>query len=180
MKQHHPCLILNQDYRPLEIIRWQRAICLEIIGKEIPGEGVRIIEYYEGDSITSGDGSLFPVPAVGVTNHYVSRSKGVPLKKRNLLVRDNKTCQYCGSELSAKKSTIDHVKPRSHFKNPKHAHFWSNVVIACEPCNFRKGDKTPAQANMKLLSIPIDPDIDDFYRGINPYMNAPKEWDKYV
>ena len=49
--EHKPCLVLNQDYSPLSVISWKRAICLDIIGKEIIGEGVRVIERYNDDFI---------------------------------------------------------------------------------------------------------------------------------
>jgi 5-methylcytosine-specific restriction endonuclease McrA len=53
---------------------------------------------------------------------------------------------------------IDHVIPRS--KGGKHS--WDNVVIACEPCNSRKGDRTPLEAAMVLrtmLKAPTHPAI---------------------
>jgi 5-methylcytosine-specific restriction endonuclease McrA len=34
---------------------------------------------------------------------------------------------------------------------------WENVVTACGPCNRRKGNRTPDEANMKLLSTPGRP-----------------------
>ena len=34
---------------------------------------------------------------------------------------------------------------------------WENVVIACVPCNQRKGGRTPAQAKMLLRTQPIRP-----------------------
>ena len=56
---HNPCLILNQDYTPLTIINWKRAICLEIIGNEIPGEGVVVLEHYKKDIVFSGGGKAY-------------------------------------------------------------------------------------------------------------------------
>jgi 5-methylcytosine-specific restriction endonuclease McrA len=34
---------------------------------------------------------------------------------------------------------------------------WENVVAACAPCNRRKGDRSPEEANMALLSRPTRP-----------------------
>jgi 5-methylcytosine-specific restriction endonuclease McrA len=67
-----------------------------------------------------------------------------------VLRRDKYACQYCGN---TKKLTLDHVMPRS--KGGKHS--WDNVVIACEPCNSRKGDRTPIQAGMVLRTKPKAP-----------------------
>jgi 5-methylcytosine-specific restriction endonuclease McrA len=32
-----------------------------------------------------------------------------------------------------------------------------NVVTACHPCNHKKGDKTPKEANMELIYVPYAP-----------------------
>ncbi|MEN9209290.1 MAG: HNH endonuclease, partial [Thermostichus sp. DG02_2_bins_29] len=37
------------------------------------------------------------------------------------------------------------------------SHSWDNVVTACERCNQRKGNRTPEEANMPLLSRPRAP-----------------------
>ena len=34
---------------------------------------------------------------------------------------------------------------------------WENVVSACLPCNLKKSNRTPQQANMPLLAIPYRP-----------------------
>jgi 5-methylcytosine-specific restriction endonuclease McrA len=34
---------------------------------------------------------------------------------------------------------------------------WENIVIACVPCNQKKGGRTPEQAKMRLLSVPVKP-----------------------
>ena len=177
---HKSCLILNQDYRPLQAISWRRAICLEIIGKEIPGEGIRVIEYYTDDTVTSAGGDIFPIPAVAVTNAFIKIKRSVALKKRNLLIRDRKTCQYCGKVISSNAATIDHVVPQSRFMNRKDAHTWDNTVICCLKCNTQKKDYTPKQAGMKLLKEPRFPDNIESYRGVNPYDSMPSEWQAYV
>lgn len=178
--RHKPCLILNQDYRPLLVISWKRALCLEIIGKEMPGEGIRVVSYYDNDHVTSAGGEDFPLPAVAVTNRYVKRRRKIALKKRNLMIRDNHSCQYCGNDLDRGKSTIDHVVPKSHFDDPVKAHTWDNTVIACLRCNSSKGDKTPKQANMRLLTIPKEPDHGSFYTGMSPWASMPEEWKEFV
>ena len=47
-------------------------------------------------------------------------------------------CGYCGGHAS----TIDHVLPRSRGGR----NTWPNTVAACDGCNQRKGDRTPAEA----------------------------------
>jgi uncharacterized protein (TIGR02646 family) len=177
--KHKPCLILNQDYTPLTIINWKRSLCLEIIGKEMPGEGVIVIEYYEDDTAISAGGEKFKIPAVAVTSRYIKRKNHIPLRKKNIAIRDNGECQYCGVKLSKGSTTIDHVKPKSHFKNKEDANTWENVVLSCSPCNTKKANKTPEQANMKLNKNPCKPK-DNKFLFISPYITIPKEWKIYV
>lgn len=184
--RHKPCLILNADYTPLQVISWKRAICKQIIGKEIPGEGITVIKYYENDVVQSAGGDFFPIPAVAVSNRYINRRRSIALKKRNVLIRDKRICQYCGHEVNPKNATIDHVKPKSHYKTRGEAHKWNNVVIACLECNTKKDNKTPEQAGMKLLSIPKEPDYNSY--NVNLYSSTvspwhsdvPEEWSVYI
>jgi 5-methylcytosine-specific restriction endonuclease McrA len=50
-------------------------------------------------------------------------------------------------------ATFDHVVPRSQGGPTS----WENVVIACAPCNQKRGGRTPAQARMDLRSQPARP-----------------------
>ena len=53
------------------------------------------------------------------------------------------------SILSSKKAplTIDHIVP----KNKGGEDSWTNLVIACQNCNRKKGNKTLKQSNMDLI-----------------------------
>lgn len=180
MKIHKPCLVLNNNYSPLLIVNWQRAICLDLTGKNDFGKGVRVIEYYSEEFITSSGGENFPLPAVAVVNKFVKRKRKIALKKRNLLIRDDKTCQYCGIYLKPSYATVDHVVPRSHHSNPRDAHRWDNTVIACFPCNSKKNNRTPRQAGMNLKNSPKEPDFKLFYAGMSAWNTVPDEWKIYV
>lgn len=67
-----------------------------------------------------------------------------------VLLRDRGRCAYCGR---AAATTMDHVLPRSRGG----ATSWANAVAACEPCNARKGDRTPEEAGMPLRWDPFVP-----------------------
>jgi 5-methylcytosine-specific restriction endonuclease McrA len=43
---------------------------------------------------------------------------------------------------------MDHVVPKS--RGGKNT--WSNLVLSCAACNNKKGNRTPMEANMKLLN----------------------------
>ena len=86
------------------------------------------------------------------------RSFRVKFNKRNLITRDGHCCQYCGTGEAP--LTIDHVFPRSRrskrFPNGGTT-TWQNCVTACIRCNLKKGNRTPEEAGMKLLSKPAPP-----------------------
>ena len=81
----------------------------------------------------------------------------VPFGKRNILIRDNFTCQYCGKKV--KKLTIDHIIPKSRGGETS----FENCVSSCKECNNRKGMKTPREAGMSLMKVPTQPTIMEFY-----------------
>jgi len=145
-------ILLNADYSFLNTISWQKAMCLIEKGKvEIVKASKKIIKSLENAWERT-------VPKVLRLVHLVRtiyRSK-VPFSKRNVLYRDNFTCQYCGTK--KQKLTIDHVTPRGQGGISS----WENCVAACKPCNNDKGNRTPRQAKMRLPRRPIQPTIMEF------------------
>ncbi|MEL0097764.1 MAG: HNH endonuclease [Planctomycetaceae bacterium] len=73
--------------------------------------------------------------------------------RKNLYLRDNRQCQYCGKHLNFGQLSLDHVTPRSKGGDTS----WENIVCSCTPCNTRKGCRTPQEASMELLSNPGRP-----------------------
>jgi uncharacterized protein (TIGR02646 family) len=67
------------------------------------------------------------------------RSRGPRVRER-LSAEQNHRCCYCGvrtNEPGAPSPTIEHVRPRRHGGNDA----YSNLVMACQPCNQKRGDK---------------------------------------
>ena len=85
---------------------------------------------------------------------------GVKFNRRNVFARDNYTCQYCGKKFKTKQLTWDHVIPKS--RNGVSA--WNNLVCACFKCNSKKSNKTPKEANMKLIRKPYKPKYSPVFR----------------
>jgi hypothetical protein len=71
--------------------------------------------------------------------------------RRNLLLRDEGTCQYCGKSLPASQLSVDHVVPTSRGGS---GCSWENQVIACRRCNGRKGNRLLSEAGMRLIRPP--------------------------
>ena len=77
----------------------------------------------------------------------------VKFNRRNIFARDGNHCQYCGKKFPSNELSLDHVKPRSQGG----ASTWENLVCACTRCNIRKGGRTPAEAGIKLIRVPVKP-----------------------
>lgn len=140
-------LVLNATYEPLSIVSVRRAVVLLL------KEKAEIVEATE--AVLRSEHIVLPVPLVIrlVTYVPVPRRLGLPVTRRTVLARDRYTCQYCGSQPGKAHLTVDHVVPRSRGGKT----VWENVVIACGPCNRRKGDRTPEEAGLRLLSRPARP-----------------------
>ena len=75
------------------------------------------------------------------------------LNRRNIFARDANRCQYCGKFFPTSELSFDHVMPRSRGGETT----WENIVCACVSCNVRKGGRTPLEASMKLIRLPVRP-----------------------
>jgi 5-methylcytosine-specific restriction endonuclease McrA len=85
------------------------------------------------------------------TKHVLS--KKIRFSRRNVCIRDGYSCQYCGTQLNTKDIQLEHVIPVSKGGKTE----WTNIVCSCHKCNSKKRDRTPAEADMKLLRKPFEP-----------------------
>jgi 5-methylcytosine-specific restriction endonuclease McrA len=158
-------LVLNENYEPLNICQARRAIVLMLRGKA---------EVLENDSreIRSPSFSIH-LPSVIRLVYLVKRPQPQRrLTRREILLRDHYTCQYCGKE--TRELTIDHVIPRRLGGK----HDWDNVVSACKACNHHKAGRSPKEAGMKLIRRPTQPPPVRYYI-VYPVQSHP-EWEKYL
>jgi 5-methylcytosine-specific restriction endonuclease McrA len=140
-------VVFSKSYLPITQVNIKHAIRLLVTEK------AEAIDWDDNRYIpVRSPGSVLLVPQrIRLKINHVERAWRVPaVTRREILRRDNHTCQYCGS---GKHLTLDHVQPRSKGG----AHTWDNVVTACEPCNTRKGDRTLQQAGMRLRTRPKPP-----------------------
>ncbi len=79
--------------------------------------------------------------------------KEVKFTRHNLFERDRNTCQYCGKTFDRRDLNLDHVIPRDRGGPTT----WENIVCSCIPCNTRKANRTPAEAQMRLVRKPKRP-----------------------
>lgn len=57
-------------------------------------------------------------------------------------------CFYCREVMQLEHATIDHVIPRSKGGKNK----VRNYVLACKPCNAKKGDRLPTEDEKRLAA----------------------------
>ncbi len=159
-------IVLNSDYSFLNLVDWKTAMRLVCKKKvEVLKETTRILK----DELKTWS---IAVPLVIrlvkiVRTIYKTR---VPFSKKNVFVRDDFTCQYCGEKFHGKTKkrindeserlllNIDHIIPTS--KGGKSS--FENCVSSCKTCNNKKGNKTPNEANMPLKRTPFQPTIMEF------------------
>ena len=173
-KIHNDCLILNSDYSPLCIIDWQKSMIWYYRSKYINNRYIEIIAFHQNDVVV-GAKSDFEIPSIIRILKYLNfANKSVKFSRRNLFIRDNFTCQYCGRqnvELS-----LDHVFPRYLGGT----HTWDNLVTCCKKCNGIKGWRTLDQSGMKLLSKPKIPPT-NFRTALKNHRGSDyEEWDFYL
>lgn len=140
-------LALDASYIPIARLPWQRALTLYFLGK------VEIVEEYEDKEIRSVSFVLKLPSVVRFIRALRGRKHVVKFSRESIYVRDRGRCQFCNTSVPRATFTYDHVVPRAQGGKTE----WTNIVISCMPCNQRKGNRTPGQAGMKLLSLPVKP-----------------------
>ncbi len=162
-------LLLDQGYQPIQIIPWQRAICMVILGK------AEMVATHDTSIRTVSE--AYPTPAV-VRLYKRHRNTYPVLKfsKDGVHARDGYLCQYCGTRLGRRELTLDHVVPR-HAGGPTS---WDNLVTSCSPCNLQKGGRTPSEAGMTLRTVPGRPRLTLVNRTIRRLEVVPAPWQDWI
>lgn len=141
-------LLLNASLQPLNVISHRRLVIL------LSKEKVAFVDQEEEvEAALALEGRRLPDDVMIVRllrNIHVPRRMLRP-NRRNLLLRDDHTCQYCGYTGPVSELTVDHVLPVSRGGAPDR---WENVVVACKRCNWRKANHLPEEVGMQLRREP--------------------------
>lgn len=166
------CLVLDVSYRAHSRISWEEAIIKVLIDKT-----VEIVEEYPDRYINTVNWTV-KMPSVVRLIMPVRREKAVKFSRHGIYARDNGRCQYCGLRVSKKEMQYEHVTPRAQGGKT----CWENIVVACMTCNQKKAGRTPQQAKMHLLSIPVKPKkLPDFgVHGLYFHKGMPDAWKTYL
>jgi 5-methylcytosine-specific restriction endonuclease McrA len=136
-------LVLNSQYLPIQTTSIKKAIKLIY-------RGVAVAEKYTDKMWHSISTEIILPSVIRLINFHKIPVKTYKLSKKNILIRDRYTCQYCKQTVSDRSLTIDHIIPKSRGGSSR----WENLVTACKRCNSIKADRTPEEAGMLLLSKP--------------------------
>ncbi|HVP02869.1 MAG TPA: HNH endonuclease [Solirubrobacteraceae bacterium] len=153
-------LVLNATYEPINVCTVRRAAVLLL------KEKAELVERASWE--LRSEHTHMPRPVVIRLMAYVNVPRDTHQRKitrRAVFARDGWTCQYCGTRSNL---TVDHVIPRSKGGDSS----WENIVASCAPCNRRKGDRLPAQANMHPRCTPRPPSPHVFLAVATPRIPA--------
>jgi len=144
-------LKLDSSFKPIEVVPWQEAFVLTYVGK------AWAVEYT--DKWVNSASKRFKLPSVIALYQFIDEKFfTLPCTRKNVVIRDEHTCQYCNTRFLEKDLTVDHVVPKSKGGPTE----WSNVVAACIPCNQSKANHYLKDSPVSLQKMPTKPS----YRSI--------------
>ena len=165
-------LLLNQTYEPLGTVSVARAVIMTF-------KDTVTVEEFDGERVLRSARAEFRVPSVIRRRTYINirrRREAAGMKRLRIYMRDKFRCQYCGEKKAAAQLTLDHIMPRSRGGDNSPV----NIVTACVSCNNRKGDRTPAEARMPLLTSQSALRVKLERVVLCHYAEARAEWRKYL
>jgi 5-methylcytosine-specific restriction endonuclease McrA len=162
-------LLLNSWYFPIQIIPWTAAVTMKY--KNI----IEVVSEYSEEVCSPS--VRWKMPAVIRLKKQVrSRKNKIKYSSRNIYLRDNHSCQYCGIRFPESQLSVDHVIPKKHGGTK----CWTNIVTSCKTCNLRKGSLSCDEAGMFPINIPTRPKS---LPVVAPYVEKkeiPVEWLPYL
>lgn len=180
-----PVLVLNRNFAPVRITTARQAFTLLFLGRARALDAR--FEPHAWDEWASSEPSVtdetigtargpIRVPRVLILVSY-GRVPTAPLRlsRRNIFLRDQFTCQYCGDRPHVRDLNLDHVVPKS--RNGKST--WDNLVTSCRHCNLKKGYRLPDECGMIPRSRPTRPGWSAALRMAAPTQRYP-EWGPFL
>ena len=161
-------LVLNANYFPVKTIPWESAI------KRVYEGTVDVLVEYQDEC--SSPSVTWRVPAVIRVRRTVKVKHAVRFSPKNVFLRDNYTCQYCGQKFPESQLECEHVVPKSHGGKRT----WDNIVAACRSCNCKKADRECDECGMFPINRPRRP---SYLPPRGPRIareEAPAEWLAYL
>jgi 5-methylcytosine-specific restriction endonuclease McrA len=179
----YPCLILNSDYRPLSHLplslwSWDDSLRALFAGRAVK------VSTYEGVVVRSVREG-YELPSIIALKSFRQQPLRSPtLTRKGVFLRDNYSCQYCGTRHleDISKLSLDHLVPHSKGGRLE----WTNTVTACMQCNFKKGNNGPQELvkiGMRLSRHPYEPtayELEGSARNLKRFKIQHADWTYYI
>jgi 5-methylcytosine-specific restriction endonuclease McrA len=166
---HKPVLVLNASYEPINICAARRALVLVL-------KGVASAEEHAQSNVHSSRQTIKLPSVIRLLEYRRIPHQTRALSRKNILMRDRYTCQYCLKSTPSGDLTLDHVVPRSRAGETT----WENLVACCHQCNNRKGNRTPEEAGMKLARAPRPFSLHTSRHLMRLLAKSDDQWRKYL
>ena len=165
-----PVLVLNASYEPINICGARRALVLVL-------KGVARTEEEQGAVLHAARMQVAMPSVIRLLEYRRIPHQTRALSRKNILLRDRNTCQYCGIILTAGELTLDHVIPRSRGGLST----WENLVACCHDCNRRKGNALLSElTDMKLTREPRSFSLHTSRHIMRMIGSADPSWRRYL
>lgn len=162
-------LVLSAAFEPISFIGFKSVFSL------LRRDAVEVMSFWPDEHLVIN----MPYPAVvrlksfKIRQKACTRHQAASYSRNVVFVRDGFRCCYCGTELTYKNATIDHVLPKFHGGGTT----WENCVTSCQPCNSQKSDLLLAKSGLKLRRIPTAPTSRHFWTArLHSNMPPKNEW----
>jgi 5-methylcytosine-specific restriction endonuclease McrA len=165
-----PVLVLNASYEPINICGARRALVLVL-------KGVAKTEEEHGLMLHAQRSRMAMPSVIRLLEYRRIPHQTRALSRKNILLRDRNSCQYCGVILPAGELTLDHVVPRSRGGLST----WENLVACCHVCNRRKGNHLLSEiSDIKLLREPRPFSLHTSRHIMRMIGHSDQKWRKYL
>lgn len=164
-----PVLVLNASYEPINVCAARRALVLVL-------KGVAATEEHAPGHVHAARATLKLPSVIRLLEYRRIPHQTRALSRKNILMRDRYTCQYCQRSAPTIELTLDHVIPRSRAGETT----WENLVACCYSCNNRKGSRTPEEAGMKLSRAPRPFSLHTSRHLMRLLAKSDDQWQKYL
>ncbi len=115
-----PVLVLNATFEPINVTAVRRALVLML-------KGVAQAEETNHAEVHTAQKAIQVPSVIRLLTYRHIPQQSRALSRKNILLRDRNTCQFCGHALPASELTLDHVMPRSRGGRSS----WENLVACC-------------------------------------------------
>jgi 5-methylcytosine-specific restriction endonuclease McrA len=160
-------LVLNRSFFPLQLITVRKAlihlftdtaVVMDEYWASLTFDQWSASRFYMTDRVIRTSSRVYIAPEIlRLKEHDEVYNREICLTRQNIFLRDDFECQYCGD----KAETIDHVIPKSRpaefHMTSRQINSWTNLVACCKPCNTKKDNRTPDEAEMALKNMPRKP-----------------------